>query len=362
MNVAIIGTVGIPGNYGGFETLAEYLTKELSNRLSLTVYCSSKSYESKMAVHNGARLIYIPLNANGIQSIPYDVISLFQAAKSHELILILGVSGCIILPVFRLFYPKKKLIVNIDGLEHRREKWKRPVQKFLKLSERLAVKYSDVVITDNKAIQEYVEKEYRKESVLIAYGGSHSNYVELSESVRHEYNLPDKYAFKVCRIEPENNVHMILQAFSEITFPLVIVGNWNNSEYGKGLKTKYSVFENLILIDAIYDQFILNQIRSNCSIYIHGHSAGGTNPSLVEAMYLGLPVFAYDVSYNRETTFNKAVYFNEENQLKKLILETSEKSIKQIGDDLKVIANENYTWKIITEKYFKLFQQAKYQF
>lgn len=356
MNVAIIGTVGIPGNYGGFETLAEYLTKELSNRLNLNVYCSSKNYESKKAVHNGARLIYIPLNANGIQSIPYDIISLFQAAKSHDLILILGVSGCIILPVFRLFYPKKKLIVNIDGLEHRREKWKRPIQKFLKLSEKLAVKYSDVVITDNKAIQEYVRKEYQKESVLIAYGGNHSTSIELSESVRNLYKLPDKYAFKVCRIEPENNVHMILQAFSEINFPLVIVGNWNNSEYGKGLKTKFSGFENLILIDAIYDQSILNQIRSNCSIYIHGHSAGGTNPSLVEAMYLGLPVFAYDVSYNRETTFNKALYFKDENQLKKLILETSENSIKQIGDDLKVIANENYTWKIITEKYFKLFQ------
>ena len=117
-NVAIIGTVGIPGNYGGFETLAEYLTNELSKRLSLTVYCSSKSYVSKKAVLNGARLIYIPLNANGIQSIPYDIISLFQAAKSHDLILILGVSGCMILPAFRLFYPKKKLIVNIDGLEH----------------------------------------------------------------------------------------------------------------------------------------------------------------------------------------------------------------------------------------------------
>jgi glycosyltransferase involved in cell wall biosynthesis len=354
MKLAIIGTAGIPSNYGGFETLAEYLTKELNSRLSITVYCSSKSYESKVAKHNGAKLIYIPLNANGIQSILYDIISLFHAAKSHNTILILGVSGCIILPLFRFFYPKKKLIVNIDGLEHKREKWKKPIQKFLKFSEKLAVKYADIVITDNKAIQDYVTTEYKKQSVLIAYGGNHSSKAELSSSVIEKYKLPENYAFKVCRIEPENNIQLILEAFSLTEFPIVIVGNWNYSEYGKNLKNQYSVYNHMFLLDAIYDQVILNQIRSNCKIYIHGHSAGGTNPSLVEAMYLGLPTFAYDVEYNRATTKNKARYFKSKFDLTELVTSVNSEELMKIGNEMNDIAKRDYTWEVITKKYYDI--------
>ena len=124
--------------------------------------------------------------------------------------------------------------------------------------------------------------------------------------------LSENYAFKVCRIEPENNVHLILEAFYK--YPLlniVLVGNWNNSVYGKQLKLQFESFENIYLLEPIYDQNILNQLRSNCYLYIHGHSAGGTNPSLVEAMYLELPIIAYDINYNRETTSNKALYFKD---------------------------------------------------
>jgi len=354
--IAIIGTVGIPAKYGGFETLTEYLTKNLHDKYDMTVYCSTKNYTEKLDTYNGAHLKYINLNANGTQSIPYDIISLFNSLKVADTVLILGVSGCIILPFVRLF-SKKKIIVNIDGLEWKRAKWSKYTKAFLKLSEKLAVMYSDEVITDNKVIQEYVMSEYNKQSTLIAYGGDHVREEILSESLKEKYHfLNDKYAFKVCRIEPENNVHIILDAFSEYeNLNLVIIGNWLNSEYGKKLKEKYSKSKNIFLLDPIYEQDVLNQIRSNCYVYMHGHSAGGTNPSLVEAMYLGLPIFAYGIGYNKETTQNKALYFNDKYELVELLKNIDDNKLKSVAIDMKNVARDNYTWKKISEQYSKLF-------
>lgn len=355
VRLAIIGTAGIPSKYGGFETLTEYLTTFLTKKIDITVYCSANNYKHKKDHHNNAQLKYIKLDSNGIQSIPYDIISLFKAARNHEVILILGVSGCIILPVFRLFYPKKKLIINIDGLEHRREKWKKSIQKFLKLSERLAVKHSDTIVSDNKAIQEYVSEKYYKKSVLIAYGGDHTKEMPLSKGTIKQFNIPASYAFKVCRIEPENNIHLILDAFAGSPLPIIIIGNWNKSLYGIKLKEKYASNSSIIILDPIYEQNILDQIRSNCRVYIHGHSAGGTNPSLVEAMSLGLPVFAFDVSYNRETTFNSAKYFKDAGELKILLNSLEETDLQNGAQSMRQIAAENYTWAKISMLYSELF-------
>ena len=170
--VAIIGTVGLPAKYGGFETLSEYLTKHLGEKFEITVYCSSKSYENQLEYYNNAKLEYIALNANGVQSIPYDIVSIFKALKYADTLLILGVSGCIILPFVKMF-SKKKIVVNIDGLEWKRAKWNKYAKAFLKFSEKMAVKYADVVVTDNKVIQNYVLSEYGEESELIAYGADH---------------------------------------------------------------------------------------------------------------------------------------------------------------------------------------------
>ena len=118
------------------------------------------------------------------------------------------------------------------------------------------------------------------------------------------------YAIKVCRIEPENNVHEVLEAFSSLPkHKMVIIGNWNGSQYGRDLRDKYDHSENIFMLDPIYNQRIIDLLRGNAHVYIHGHSAGGTNPSLVEAMYLGLPIVSYGVSYNKTTTEGKALYF-----------------------------------------------------
>jgi glycosyltransferase involved in cell wall biosynthesis len=348
--IAIIGTVGLPSKYGGFETLTEYLTKHLGGFLDLTVFCSSKSYGEKLLTYNQARLIYVPLDANGVQSIFYDIVSMFKALRFADTFLILGVSGCIVLPLIRII-SRKKIVVNIDGLEWKRAKWKKPAKWFLKFSEKLAVKFSDRVITDNKAIQDYVTKEYGVASKLIEYGGDHVKNVILSDKMREAYPLTrHPYAFTVCRIEPENNIHITLEAFSQISFPFIMVGNFRNSPYGENLIERYSNSKNILLCDPIYDQEKLNQLRGNASLYIHGHSAGGTNPSLVEAMCLGLPVVAYDVDYNRETTENLALYFTKPEELIDVV-ENEQGKFKDVGIALKNVAMSRYSWKKITKLY-----------
>jgi len=354
--VSIIGTVGIPAKYGGFETLTEYLTKLLAEEFELTVFCSSKSYPDKTKTYNGAQLKYIPLQANGVQSIPYDIMAIFKALFFADTLLILGVSGCIILPIVRLF-SKKKLVVNIDGLEWKREKWGGFAKWFLKFSEKIAVKNAHVIVTDNKVIQDYVLLEYKTKTQLIAYGGDHVQREKISAELISSFSfLNEKYCFKVCRIEPENNVKMILDAFSILPNQIiVIIGNWNNSEYGQKLKDNYSDFSNIFLMNPIYNQQTLNQIRSNCYLYIHGHSAGGTNPSLVEAMYLELPILAFGVKYNRETTEHQAMYFENTIELKELLLSTNKQALTKNGITMRKIADRRYTWVEISKKYRDLF-------
>lgn len=347
--VAIVGIVGLPAKYGGFETLADNLVRNLSDRFDFTVCCSSKSYPNRTNIYRGAKLKYIGLEANGFQSLLYDIVSLIKVYKSSDVILILGVSGTIVLPIFRFFF-KGKIIVNIDGLEWKRDKWNIFAKKFLKFSERVAVNFSDYVIADNESIQEYILTEYGATSVFIPYGADH---IISPDSIEKTVSLD--YAFTVCRIEPENNIHTILSAFATIKHVnYKVVGNWDKSAYGKQLRSQYACFDNIELLDPIYDQDVLDNIRANCKYYIHGHSAGGTNPSLVEAMYLGLCIFAFDVGYNRFTTNNRAIYFTNSEALIEAIISVKQSDVERVGANMKQIALENYTWKKISNKYSDL--------
>lgn len=354
--VAIIGTVGLPATYGGWETLVDHLTRHLSREFDISVFCSSKRYDQKLSTYNGAKLKYIHLDANGIESIPYDLVSMLKSLRDADTLLILGVSGCIFLPIIKLF-SSRKIIVNIDGLEWKRAKWGRIARWFLKVSEGVAVRTADITVADNREIQRYIAAEYGVSSQLIAYGGDHVSHQSFDENANLEYPFGvSRYAFKVCRIEPENNLDIILEAFSQFSdINLVIVGNWSNSEYGKELKQKYKNYDHIYLLDPIYEQDSLNQLRSNCYIYLHGHSAGGTNPSLVEAMYLGLPVIAYEVAYNRETTCNKAMYFTSKNELIDILRSVKPNELEVVAENLKRCAVEDYTWREIAVKYASLF-------
>lgn len=354
--ITVIGTQGVPAQYGGFESLVENLVGELCDKnLKYTVFCSAKAYKERLSTYKNAELKYVNLDANGVQSIPYDIISLIKATRKSDVILVLGVSGCCFLPIYRLFAPKKRLVINIDGLEHRREKWGKWAKRFLKFSEKVAIKYADLIITDNKGIQDYVIDEYGKESTLIAYGGDHAISNTLSEEeqdkVLSNYNLvKGRYAVTVCRIEPENNCHVTLEAFSRSDKLLVFIGNWEKSEYGKNLKLTYSKHKNIKILDPIYDINTLYALRNNAAMYIHGHSAGGTNPSLVEAMFFGKPIIAYCVVYNKETTENSALYFNNVEELYNIITNNNIDFVAQ-GEKLHEIAKKYYTWSTIIKQY-----------
>ena len=359
--VAIIGTAGVPAKYGGFETLAHHLVQNIADDYELSVYCSKVYYplEERVKHWHKARLYYLPFNANGAQSVVYDIVSMFHAIRRNDVLLILGVSGGIFLPLIRLF-TRKKIIVNIDGLEWKRQKWGKLTRRFLKFSERLAIRFSHEEVTDNMALKHYTAEEYHSVSHLVEYGSDHvqvkaKDEVDFSgfEYAKEYLNAHcGQYAMKVCRIEPENNIHIVLEAFSHNgAMPLLMIGNWNNSEYGKTLRHKFADCDSITLFDPIYNQDILDQLRSNCCIYVHGHSAGGTNPSLVEAMWLGLPIVAYDVAYNLETTEYSALYFHHVGDLKRQLEHATQDDLKRIGEKMRSIAERRYTWAIISRKY-----------
>ncbi len=351
--VAIVGCQGIPANYGGFESMVENIVGEnASADVHYTVFCSGVDMPDRLHEYKGCTLKYINVKANGMLSVLYDVFCMMHTFRGYDTILVLGVSGCMFLPVLK-FFSKNRLVVNIDGLEHKRAKWGWFARWILRTSEKQAVKYADVIIADNKGIQDYVSAVYGKPSQLIAYGGDHV-IREIEEDkcdrILSNYGLKRKdYAVCVCRIEPENNCHISLKAFSESDKSFVFIGNWNHSEYSRKLKKQYASFPNIHLLDAIYDLDILYVIRSNASIYVHGHSAGGTNPSLVEAMFFGMPIVAYDCIYNRSTTHEKAYYFKDDKSLLELL------KTELDGSPMRSIAEQNYTWKKIAEQYEQTF-------
>jgi hypothetical protein len=171
MRISIIGTAGIPARYGGFETLAENLVRNKKNETQYTVFCSARLYPQKQQAYFGAKLKYIQLSANGITSMLYDLISMFLSLRS-DIMLILGVSGSLFLPFIRLLY-RGKIITNIDGIEWKRNKWNWFARFILHVSEKTAVKYSDVIIGDNQGILDYIAHTYNKQAVLIEYGADH---------------------------------------------------------------------------------------------------------------------------------------------------------------------------------------------
>lgn len=359
--LSVIGTVGLPANYGGFETLADHIVRNLGDDYDITVYCSKKKYskENRPSKYLNARLKYLPFDANGVQSIIYDSISIIHSLFFADVLLVLGVAGSWILPFVRLF-TNKKIIVSVDGIEWKRDKWNLVARMYLWWAEKIAVKYSHIDITDNESIQDYTASRYGSLSRIIEYGADHTLQVKPTLKDKEDFpfiKLP--YALKVCRIEPENNVHVVLEAFKRLPKrTMVIIGNWEKSEYGKKLRKKYHCYKNIILLDPIYDQRTLDMIRGNALVYIHGHSAGGTNPSLVEAMFLGLPVIAFNVSYNKTTTERSALYFTKIDELVGIIENTNIDTYKIIGLQMKSIANRRYTWSIIAKKYHYLILES----
>lgn len=357
IRIAVIGTAGLPPRYGGFETLADNLVRHhYAANLScdLSVYCSGRKSSTEPIFYMGARLRYSRLPANGVASILYDVWSMLRSVvRRDNRLLVLGVSGAICLPAVRMF-SRAWIITNVDGIEWRRSKWGPLARAYLKWSEYLAARWSHSVIADNVGIAEYLLTEYGLKANVIAYGGDQAAIGDKRERLAAQL-AGSSYALSICRIEPENNIEMLLSAFSEMPFyRLVVVGNWEGSEYGRELRRRFGSFANITMRDPVYEREGLAEVRSRADLYVHGHSAGGTNPSLVEAMHLGIPIAAFDCSYNRYTTHGLAMYFSSAEGLVQLLQSKCADSWERMGAELRQVAASHYTWEVIAKQYFDL--------
>jgi len=353
--IAIVGSVGLPPRYGGFETLAAALIQAAAAEGMaelFTVYCSApQSAVPRPSQYHGAALRYLPIRANGAQSILYDTASLIDAARSGaDRVLLLGVSGAVALPMFRRV-SKAQLVVHPDGIEWRRDKWSSVARKVLHWSEQRAIACADTVISDNPAITRYLQETYAIEPVEIAYGGDQAQHDPPGDI--SALDLPADFALTIARIEPDNQIELILDAFAALPAQhLVVVGNWDHSSEALRLRARYANVRNLHLLDPIHDQSRLRALRERATFYIHGHSAGGTNPGLVEAMHAGLPIAAFDCVFNRATTENAAVYFTDQTSLRALVPALTAPDAAAQGARLADIAQRNYRWSDVTAAYF----------
>lgn len=356
IKVAVIGTNGLPARYGGFETLVDNLTQELNEEFDFTVYCSKTPKKKRLQSYNKTRLIYLPFKANGYQSFIYDTISMFHAWFTSDILFILGPAAGIITPLNSLF--RKKIILNHGGLnEWERKKFSRIERFYLRISHEIAAHWATYNIADNNILRESILQKFREDSIVIRYGGDHVMKVAINNQYILKYPfIKEKYAISVSRAQKDNNLHLILEAFESISnFKLVLISNWQVSKYGRDLKEKYSNYDNMILLDAIYESYELNMLRSNAILYIHSHSQCGTAPSLVEAICLGLPIISYDVPTNRETTKNKVLYFENGIELENHLTSWSEVKSDQMKNELQWLIQKEYTWKYIASQYRELF-------
>lgn len=207
--------------------------------------------------------------------------------------------------------PKKAVVTtNMDGLEWKRTKFSKPVQKFIKYAEKLAVKYSDHLISDSVGIQSYIKKSYNKESTYIPYGAT--PFTSPNSDCLAEYNLEEsRYNLLIARLEPENSIETILQGHiqSNSTMQIVVIGK-TDTPLGQKLKEKYANNATIIFLGGVYDQEKLNNLRYYSNIYFHGHTVGGTNPSLLEAMASNAFICANDNEFNNSILNDDAVFFN----------------------------------------------------
>jgi glycosyltransferase involved in cell wall biosynthesis len=310
MKIGIIGTRGIPNHHGGFEQFAMFFSEYLAGKgYDVVVYNSSNHpYQSESWKNVVIKHCYDPEPKIGTAGqFIYDFLSILDARKQNfDVIFQLGYTSS---SIWGFLFPKEsKLITNMDGLEWKRSKYSGVVKSFLKIAEKWAVKQSDILIADSKGIQEYILTNYQAESHLIAYGAEKAT--DFDESTLNHYNLiKKKYNLVIARLEPENNIEPVLKAHEEVAKEELLIIGSTSTKHGKYLESKYK--KNIRFLGGIYDFKKLNDLRHFSNLYFHGHSVGGTNPSLLEAMACSCSIVANDNIFNRAVLGNDAFYFSD---------------------------------------------------
>jgi len=359
LSIGILGTRGVPNHYGGFEHFAAHLSKGLVERgHEVTVYNSSKHPYQEKEWH-GVRIIHC-FDPEYIIGVPgqfvYDLNCILDARqRNYDIILMLGYTSS---SVWGFLYPKKSIVIsNMDGLEWRRTKYTPAVRRFLKYAEKLAIRSSHYHIADSPVIKNYLDTTYHLNSKYIAYGAELHPAVD--EQLLEEYGLKKyDYFLLMARMEPENNIEMILDGYcltaSDKKF--IVIGNTGNG-FGKRLVAKYKTDKRILFRGAIFDEEKVQTLTACCRLYFHGHSVGGTNPSLLDAMAARAPLAAHDNPFNISILKYNAALFKDANDVRNLINSNNFVNQAHIENNYTAIKNE-FTWDMIIGQYEKYFVEC----
>ena len=368
MKIAFVSTRGIPNNYGGFEQFAEYISVGMAQRGHEVVVYSPKFHPYQESTYKGVRIkhIYSPETWMGssVGSFFYDFASLRDALKKEDFDIIYEAGYTSIIPAYIWFNVKKRkrpiFTTIMDGLENKRSKFSPMVRRFLDWEEKMAVKYSHYLIADNMGIHDYYKEKYSKESKFLAYGADIHD--DFKAEYLEEFGLKsEEYYILIARLEPENNIVMAIEGYLHSKEngrrPLIVVGK-TNTPHGKELVEKYGNERNVEFVGGIYDFKKLDSVRHFSKAYFHGHSVGGTNPSLLEAMAAGCFIFAHDNIFNRAVLKENAFYYPSADKvteyLNRIDTIAEGSKIQYTARNIEVIRNE-YSWESLIDKHEKYF-------
>lgn len=358
MRLAILGTRGIPACYGGFETFAEEIAVRLQEKgIEVTVYCEKGNNPLSTDTYKGIRLIYITSPRLGpFSTIFFDLFCLLTVRNRHDVIYMLGYGTSLFCFIPRLW--GKRVWINMDGIEWTRTKWSLPARLWLRLMERIAMWTPNRIIADAAAIKVHLQQRYKHlpPTSVIPYGAPLVSYAD-SRLLTEWHLAPNGYYLVVCRLEPENHVLEIMKGYaaSDNALPLIVLGNhMTGTAYVQQL---FSVTDSRIrLIGAVYEPTKLQALRFHARAYFHGHSVGGTNPSLLEALGCGNAVIAHDNVFNREVAGKAALYFTSSADIPDLLkqLESDETRRTAMRIAARKIIARRYTWEQVADTYLRL--------
>jgi len=373
-SIAIIGSRGIPATYGGFETLVEGIAPSLAEAgWEVFVSCEGGNCLDKPTKYKGVNLFYFPIRPffRIIYEPLYDIYSLIRSSFLCSCIYMLGYGAGLFFFIPKIFH--KPLVVNVDGIEWTRAKFNRLEKLILRVSEISAVKFASAIVADSNEISGYIESKYNKKAIYITNGVNipqienwDQQKIDEQGFLKHGSKLQaGDYWLVVARLEPENNIHVIIQSFllSGSKRKLVIVGDFSRKGYQKHIievTRDNRARERVILTGAVYNMSLLNMLRQNCFAYIHGHSAGGTNPSLLEAMSMKSLIISHDNRFNREVGEETMLYFIDENDLttKMVQVENNPDAFAHLKEAAYSRVISNYLWNDIIERYDNLFKET----
>lgn len=362
MKIAILGTRGIPNNYGGFEQFAEYISVGLVARgHNVTVYSPHfHAYQTPDFRGVKIRHIFSPEKQIGAAAnFIYDFLCLKDAlSQNFDIIYEAGYHSNA--PSYYLLDKDSPIVItNMDGLEWKRSKWNPITRKLIKALERLAVKKSNYLISDNEGIQEYYKSAFNADSYYIAYGADPVS--EYQASALKKYGVKEfEYLLLIARLEPENNIETILDGhvLSGAAYPFLVIGN-KETKYARYLTKKY-MNTTIQFIGGVYNKEDLDSLRKYSLAYFHGHSVGGTNPSLLEAMASESFIVAHNNIFNRSVLTSNALYFSSPKDVSSIIrqLNSQNKDERKVFvDNNKTLIAEKYSWAHIIDLHEDLFNK-----